>query len=58
MFEAYATVMLPPDGEGQHAHERAELEMLTEQSSGQPWRLGYLETGGADDIAFPDIRRR
>jgi hypothetical protein len=39
VFEAYATVVLPPGGEG--------------QSAGQPWWLGYLDTG-ADDIVFPD----
>ena len=27
--------------------------LLSEQSAGQPWWLGYLDTG-ADDIVFPD----
>jgi hypothetical protein len=28
------------------------LAVLCEQSAGQPWWLGYLDTG-ADDIVFP-----
>jgi hypothetical protein len=52
VFEAYATVVLPY-GEEQGKHDRAVLTLLTEQSAGQPWWLGYLDTG-ADDIVFPD----
>src|SRR5262245_546846 len=51
-FEAYATVTLPYAGQGQDEHDRALLELLGEQSAGQPWWLGYLDTG-ADDIVFP-----
>ena len=53
VFEAYATVVLPPRGEGQDEHDRAVLGLLNEQSPGQPWWLGYLDTG-ADDIVFSD----
>ena len=53
VFGAYATVLLPPRGEGQDEHDRAVLALLREQSAGQPWWLGYLDTG-ADDIVFPD----
>lgn len=53
VFEAYATVVLPPWDEGQSEHDRAMLTPLREQSAGQPWWLGYLDTG-ADDIIFPD----
>jgi hypothetical protein len=53
IFEAYATVELPCGGEGQDEHDRAVLALLTERSAGQPWWLGYLDTG-ADDIVFPD----
>lgn len=53
VFEAYATVELPVGGEGQDGHDRAVLALLSEQSAGQPWWLGYLDTG-ADDIVFPD----
>jgi hypothetical protein len=53
VFEAYATVVLPPWGEGQGDHDRAMLAPLREQSAGRPWWLGYLDTG-ADDIVFPD----
>ena len=52
VFEAYATVLLPDGGDGQDAHDRAVLGLLSEQSAGQPWWLGYLDTG-ADDIVFP-----
>jgi hypothetical protein len=52
VFEAYATVVLPPGGEGQDKHDRAVLALLSERSAGQPWWLGYLDTG-ADDIVFP-----
>jgi hypothetical protein len=53
VFEAYATVVLPPGGEGQEQHDGAVLALLTEYSASQPWWLGYLDTG-ADDIVFPD----
>jgi hypothetical protein len=58
VFEAYATVVLPYgwDGEGQDKHDRAVLALLGEQWAGQPWWLGYLDTG-ADDIVFPDAPR-
>jgi len=51
-FEAYATVILPYGGHGQDTHDRAVLALLSEQSPGQRWWLGYLDTG-ADDIVFP-----
>lgn len=53
VFEAYATVVLPYGGAGQHGHDRAILALLSEQSAARPWWLGYLDTG-ADDIVFPD----
>jgi hypothetical protein len=53
VFEAYATVVLPRGGEGQDQHDQAVLALLSEQSAGQLWWLGYLDTG-ADDIVFPD----
>jgi len=53
VFEAYATIVLPPQGEGQDEHDRAVVAVLSEQSAGQPWWLGYLDTG-ADDIVFTD----
>jgi hypothetical protein len=37
VFEAYATVVLPPGGEGQDKHDRAVLALLSERSAGQPW---------------------
>jgi hypothetical protein len=53
VFEAYATVVLPIWQETQDEHDRAVLALLSEQSAGQSWWLGYLDTGG-DDIVFPD----
>ena len=53
VFQAYATVVLPERGEGQDEHDRVVLALLTEHGAGQPWWLGYLDTG-ADDIVFPD----
>jgi hypothetical protein len=53
LFEAYATVLLPEDLGRQAEHDSAVLALLTEQSAGQPWWLGYLDTG-ADEIVFPD----
>jgi hypothetical protein len=52
VFGAYATDVLPYGGDGQDVHDRAVLSLLSEQSAGQPWWLGYLDTG-ADDIVFP-----
>ena len=52
VFEGYATIVLPY-GDEQATHDRAVLALLREQSAGQPWWLGYLDTG-ADDIVFPD----
>jgi hypothetical protein len=52
VFEAYATVLLPYRDDGQDKHDQAFLALLSEQSAGQPWWLGYLDTG-ADDIVFP-----
>ena len=52
IFEAYATVVLPPGGQGQDVHDGAVLGLLSEESARQPWWLGYLDTG-ADDIVFP-----
>jgi hypothetical protein len=53
VFEAYATVVLPEGGKAQSQHDQAILRLLRGQSAGQPWWLGYLDTG-ADDIVFPD----
>lgn len=64
VFEAYATVVLPegpgwsggpgrPGGESQDRHDRAVLALLIEHSAGQPWWLGYLDTGTVD-IVFAD----
>ena len=53
VFEAYATIVLPGGGEGQDKHDQAVLALLSGQPAGQPWWLGYLDTG-ADDIVFPD----
>lgn len=53
VFEAYATIVLPYGSDGQDGHDRVVLGLLSGHSAGQPWWLGYLDTG-ADDIVFPD----
>ena len=53
VFEAYATVVLPPGGDSQEQHDGTVLALLTQHTRRQPWWLGYLATG-ADDIVFPD----
>src|SRR5580658_528466 len=55
VFEAYAT-LVRPGGDGQEQHDLALLARLSEYSAGQPWWLGYLDTG-ADDVVFPDAPR-
>ena len=52
VFEAYATAVLPGNDEQQDKHDRAVIALLSQHSAGQPWWLGYLDTG-ADDIVFP-----
>jgi hypothetical protein len=52
VFEAYATVVRPED-ERQDRQDQAMLALLTEYAAGQPWWLGYLDTG-ADEIVFAD----
>jgi hypothetical protein len=52
VFDAYATVMLPDIDEERGKHDRAVSALLSEHSAGQPWWLGYLDTG-VDDIVFP-----
>jgi hypothetical protein len=52
VFEAYATIVQLGDDDDQGEHDRAVRALLSEQSAGQRWWLGYLDTG-ADDIVFP-----
>jgi hypothetical protein len=52
VFQAYATAVLPGSDEQQDKHDRAVIALLSEHPAGQPWWLGYLDTG-ADDIVFP-----
>ena len=52
VFEAYATVVIPEEPGDRGRRDRVVLALLTEHSAGQPWWLGYLDTG-RDDIVFP-----
>jgi hypothetical protein len=52
VFDAYATVVLPDSDEKREKHDRAVSALLSEHSAGQPWWLGYLDTG-VDDVVFP-----
>ena len=59
VFDAYATIALPPGSEGPERYQRhddALLSVLREHSTGTPWWLGYLDTG-ADDVVFPEATR-
>jgi hypothetical protein len=57
VFEAYATVVLPDNGEDQERHNRAMLATLAAQSAGEPgapeprWWLGYLNTSDFDMVS-------
>lgn len=53
VFDAYATVVVPDDGEPRTQHEKALLALLGNESPDQPWWLGFLDTGSAD-VVFPD----
>jgi hypothetical protein len=52
VFDAYATIVVPGGSEAQDQRDQAVLALLSGQSPGQPWWLGYLDTG-ARDIVFP-----
>lgn len=52
VFEVYATVVIPDEPEARRRRDRVILALLSEHSAGQPWWLGYLDTG-SDDIVFP-----
>lgn len=56
VFDAYGTVVLPEDGDGQDSHDAALLSVLRAHSVDERWWLGYLETG-ADDVVFPEAPR-
>jgi hypothetical protein len=53
-FASYCTVELPEGNARAESarHERAVIELLTEQTPEQSWWLGYLDTG-ASDVVFP-----
>lgn len=54
VFEAYATFHEPDDSPlSVVRQEQALVQVLREQTPGQPWWLGFLETG-AHDIVFED----
>ena len=52
VFDAYATVLLPDSGDERDQRDRAISALLSEESTVQPWWLGYLDTG-SDDVIFP-----
>ena len=52
VFDAYATVVVPDSDEQRNQHDLAVSALLSGHSAGQPWWLGYLDTG-VDDIVFP-----
>ena len=52
VFDAYATVVLPDSDKEREQRDLAVWALLSEESAGQRWWLGYLDTG-VDDIVFP-----
>ena len=52
VFDAYGTIVLPDRPEQRDKRDRAVAALLTAHSAGQPWWLGYLDTG-SDDVIFP-----
>lgn len=52
VFDAYATIVLPDNGEDRERHNRAMLALLEGQPMGQRWWLGYLSSG-AGHVVFP-----
>jgi len=56
VFDDYATIVVPDKDDGRREQVHLVLRLLGEQSGGQPWWLGYLETG-VDDVVFPDAPR-
>lgn len=64
VFDAYATVELPATGhhepidlEAEHeGHDRAVLAILSNESTIQPWWLGFLDTGSSD-VVFPSAAK-
>jgi hypothetical protein len=58
VFASYCTVELPDMNEGPEParHAQAVIDLLTAQTSEQPWWLGYLDTG-ASDVVFPYAAR-
>ena len=56
VYEAYVTVVIPEEPEDRRRRNRVVVALLGGHSAGQPWWLGYLDTG-ADDIVFPDAPR-
>jgi hypothetical protein len=54
VFDSYCALELPDSNDGSESvrHERAVIELLTQQTPEQPWCLGYLDTG-ASDVVFP-----
>jgi hypothetical protein len=64
VFEAYATLELPNSGEQRSAspledpdrHNAGVLALLSQHFEGQPWWIGFLDTGGAD-IVFDNTRK-
>jgi hypothetical protein len=56
VFDAYATVVIADDKVERERQDRVIVEILSESARGQPWWLGYLDTGGSD-VVFPEAPR-
>jgi hypothetical protein len=56
VFAAYATLVVPEELQDRHRRDQVVLALLSEYSAGQPWWLGYLDTGGGD-VVFPAAQK-
>ena len=56
VYARYATVLIPDGGEAKDRADAALVEVLQSHTTGQPWWLGYLDTGVAD-VVEPDAPR-
>jgi hypothetical protein len=56
VYEAYATLVIPAEPQDRRGRDRVVLALLSEHSAGQPWWLGYLDTG-RNHMVFPAAPR-
>ncbi|WP_230855278.1 hypothetical protein [Arthrobacter terrae] len=53
-FAAYATIVVPRGETARSTQAQVVMDILSRNTAGQPWWLGYLDTGD-EDVVFPDV---